>query len=402
MKRLRDPNWVLIFLFVALIFGVPLTQTFMEMRQEEGVMALELFSDRPTAQNLRAYEKKLEQTSWAGRLSRPVVQAAQFAWLKYGGEKVVAGNTGWYFFKPGLGYMLGRPDRAPAHVATNDAVAAIVDFRDQLATYGIHLMVMPIPNKESVYPDRLSSRGEQLRGVMAPRTRELLKELRAKNVEVVDWFDGFREARQGGLDAQTQLYLAQDTHWSPAGVALVAKHVARRLTELGWARPGAVDYHERVAPVKRTGDILHMLQTPGIERMVAPESVSAVQVVRGDDGQLYKDDPYAEILVLGDSFMRIYQEDQPNSAGFIAHLAKELKQPVLSFVNDGGGATLVREEVCARPIYFRNKKVVLWEFVERDIGLAIKGWARTKLPPPPSTNVVQQSSNLAQEVKGPE
>jgi hypothetical protein len=238
--------------------------------------------------------------------------------------------------------------------------------------------------------------------VMAPRTRELLKELRAKNVEVVDWFDGFREARESGLDAETPLYLAQDTHWSPAGVALVAKRVARRLTELGWARPGAVDYKERAAPVQRTGDILHMLQTPGIERMVAPESVPTVQVVRGDDGQIYKDDPYAEILVLGDSFMRIYQEDQPNSAGFIAHLAKELKQPVLSFVNDGGGATLVREEVCARPVYFRKKKVVLWEFVERDIGLAIKGWARTKLPPPPSANMGPEYSDPAKYVKAPE
>lgn len=402
MKRLRDPNWVLIFLFVALIFGVPLTQTVMEMRQEEGVIAMELFSERPTAENLRAYEKKLEQASWAGRLSRPIVQAAQFAWLKYGGEKVVAGNDGWYFFKPGLGYMLARPDRAPAHRATNDAVAAIVDFRDQLAANGIHLMVMPIPNKESVYPDRLSERGQQLRGVMAPRTRELLKELRAKNVEVLDWFDGFRKERESGRDAQTPLYLAQDTHWSPAGVALVAKHVARRLTELGWARPGAVDYLERPATVRRTGDILHMLQTPGIERMVAPASVSAVQVIRGDDGQLYKDDPYAEILVIGDSFMRIYQEDQPTSAGFIAHLAKELRQPVLSFVNDGGGATLVREEVCARPVYFRKKKVVVWEFVERDFGLAIKGWARTKLPPPTSTNVVQQSSRTGTDLKAPE
>jgi hypothetical protein len=89
---------------------------------------------------------------------------------------------------------------------------------------------------------------------------------------------------------------------------------------------------------------------------------------------------------MGDSFMRIYHTDIPNSAGFIAHLAKELKQPLMSIVNDGGGATLVREELSARPIFLNNKKVVVWEFVERDIGMAVKGWTRTRLPaiPPAS------------------
>ena len=42
-----------------------------------------------------------------------------------------------------------------------------------------------------------------------------------------------------------------------------------------------------------------------------------------------------------------------------------------------------REELRARPVFLHNKKVVLWEFVERDIGLGLKGWPRTVLPAPP-------------------
>ena len=103
-------------------------------------------------------------------------------------------------------------------------------------------------------------------------------------------------------------------------------------------------------------------------------------MIRDGGGELYKDAREAEILVLGDSFMRIYQQDQPSAAGFIAHLAKELKQPMMSLVNDGGGSTLVREELCTRPVFLKNKKVVLWEFVERDIGIGLKGWQRTPLP----------------------
>ncbi|HEV8541417.1 MAG TPA: hypothetical protein VGR78_03410 [Verrucomicrobiae bacterium] len=384
MKRFRDPNWVLIFLFLGITAAVPLIQILIEAREETGIRAFEVFNDWPTAVNLRAYERDLEKGAWAARLTRPWLQFAHFTWLREGGEKVVLGSPGWYFYKPGLRYMFTRPEEARAAVATNDPVAAIVNFRDQLAAYGIHLLVMPVPNKESIYPDRLSSRAENPRGVLAPRTRDVLERLRAASVEVVDLFKEFTEARrQSASKAEAPLYLAQDTHWSPAGVALAAKAATRQLTGLGWIQQGHIEYREKAASVQRLGDILRMMQAPVIERSLKPEGVSSVQVVRCDNAQLYQDEAEAEVLVLGDSFMRIYQTDEPNSAGFIAHLAKELKQPMMSLVNDGGGSTLVREELGSRPAFLKNKKVVLWEFVERDIGLGLKGWQQTRLPPAP-------------------
>ena len=387
MKRLRDPQWVLILMFVGMIAGVPLIQLVIEVRQEDGVRALDVFGQRPTAANLRAFERSLEAANWAARVSRPWLQFAHFAWFKDGGEKVVLGSSGWYFYKPGLNYMLARPDRTESATAAHDPVAAIVDFREQLAAQGFRLLVMPVPNKDSIYPDRLTSRAAPGRAVLAPRTQQVLDGLRAAHVEVVDLFEVFAEARrQSGATPEEPLYLAQDTHWSPAGVELAAKAAARRLTELGWIQPGKTVYREQPAPVQRLGDLVRMLQVPMIERSVKSESVPCVQVVREDNRTPYKDGAEAELLVLGDSFMRIYQQDEPTSAGFIAHLAEELKQPLMSLVNDGGGSTLVRQELRARPVFLRNKKVVLWEFVERDIGLGIEGWKRVPLlaAPPPS------------------
>lgn len=381
MKRLRDPNWVLIFLFLGILAAVPVIQTIEEASGDEGVIAFEVFSSWPTAENLRAFEHKLEAPSWLGQLSRPWLQFVNFTWLKEGGQKVVIGSQGWYFFKPGLAYMLSRNAPAKQPNATNDPVAAIVDFRDQLAARGVQLMVMPVPNKDSVYPDRLTSRARAMRGVMSPRTRKVLAGLRDAGVEVVDLFQEFKAARlRADANTETPLYLAQDTHWSPVGVKIAARSVAHRLIELGWVEPGRVDYREQPAPVNRMGDLLRMLESPPIERALHSETVPTVQVVRSENGQLYSDEPGAQILVLGDSFMRVYQTDAPNSAGFIAHLAEDLKQPMMSLVNDGGGATLAREELCARPVFLKNKKVVVWEFVERDIGLGIKGWRRTPLP----------------------
>jgi len=385
MKRLRNPQWFLILIFLGIIASVPLIQVLIEARQEDGVRVFEVFSQPPTAANLRAYERNLEGANWAAQISRPWIQFAQFAWLKDGGEKPVIGQEGWFFYKPGLSYMLARHERTKAASRTNDPLAAIVDFRDQLAAHGIRLVVMPVPNKESIYPDRLTSRAEPRRGVLAPRTRDLLDKLRAANIEVIDLFKEFVGARQQiGSIPQAPLYLAQDTHWSPGGVDLAAKVVARRLKELGWIDPGQVDYDDRSAPVRRLGDVLRMMQVPLIERRVSPETVPCVQLVRRDNGELYKDAPDAEILMLGDSFMRIYQQDEPGAAGFIAHLAQELKQPLISLVNDGGGSTLVRQELRGRPALLKNKKVILWEFVERDIGLGLEGWKLVALPSPVS------------------
>ncbi|MBX3743880.1 MAG: hypothetical protein KF833_01095 [Verrucomicrobiae bacterium] len=382
MNRLRDPRWSLILAFLAVIGGVPAVQLAIEAVRDDRFRVFDIVSQVPSAPNLRAYEHGLEEANWAARASRPWMQFAQFEWLRDGGSKAIIGQDGWYFYTPGLNYLLTRPSPTLRSGTTNDPLPAILDFRDQLAQRGIRLILMPAPNKESVYPDRLTPRSASLRAVMAPRTREVLDRLRAAGVEVIDLFELFARARaEDNPEAETPLYLAQDTHWSPAGVTLAAREAARRLLELGWVRQGQVRYDERPAPIQRLGDVLRMLQVPTISQHIAPEAVPTLQIIRSDSGEPYTDAAEAEILVLGDSFMRIYQQDEPGSAGFVAHLARELRQPLMALVNDGGGSTLVRRELRARPAFLRNKSVVLWEFVERDIGLGVQGWSLEPLPP---------------------
>ena len=86
------------------------------------------------------------------------------------------------------------------------------------------------------------------------------------------------------------------------------------------------------------------------------------------------------MLVLGDSFLRIYQTDNPNAAGFLAHLAKDLRRPVASIVNDGGASTLVRQQLSRNPDLLEGKKLVVWEFVERDLRFGMEGWQKIPIP----------------------
>ena len=367
--------------FLALLGSVGVIQWAVEVGRGERPQALDLFRHPPTAERLRAYEQALEDASWVAHRLRPWMLYAQFQLFHSAGEKALLGRQGWWYYRPGVQFLTQRADPGRHPDDVTQAVEAIVAFRDQLAARGLRLLVLPVPNKESVYPDRLTRRSGPWELPPGAETRRLMEALRASDVELLDLFTLFARARSEATVGTPALYLTQDTHWSPAGVALAARAVAQHVLRSGWVEAGSAVYELRPAPVQRVGDLLRMLQVPAIERTIAPEMIPCEQVLHGDPGEVYRDEPLARVLVLGDSFLRIYQTDEPGGAGFVAHLARELRQPLTSLVSDGGASTLVRQDLFRRPALLRNKQLVIWEFAERDIRLGTEGWQRVPLPP---------------------
>jgi hypothetical protein len=367
--------------FLAVLFALMLvipgvTQLSLELHRGQLPQALNLFTRPPAVSHLRAYEAALESESWLAARLRPWMQYARFVLLNDAGEKAVRGRDGWFFYKPGLKYLTQRMPLGPN---ADDPLPAILDFRDQLAARGVHLMVMPVPNKETIYPEQLSSRASSIPAAISDTTRSLLQRLKSAEVDVVDLFDLFGNSKPRLQDTNAW-YLATDSHWSPAGVEAAAREVGRRLLETQRVEQGSTEYNRQPAPIERLGDVVRMLDAPWIESRVGLERVLCTQVVHAATPELYKDDPSAQVLVLGDSFLRIYQQDEPGAAGFVAHLAMELRQPVASIISDGGASTLVRQELHRRPAFLRNKRVVVWEFVERDIRFGLEGWQHVPLP----------------------
>ncbi|MBN1344465.1 MAG: hypothetical protein JXQ73_17380 [Phycisphaerae bacterium] len=386
MSKGRGHQWLLVGAFLAVIFAVPLVQAAIEYRREGSVQFLDLFRERPTAKNLRAFEDDLEKQSWFAQTLRPWMAYWRFRLLRDAGEKAIVGRDGWWFYRPGVRYLIEPlKDDPKARTGQGPAVAAIVRFRDQLAERGIRLLVVPVPGKPSIYPDMLTARATDEPERVHQHTRRLVAALEQAGVEVVDPFDVLMHAREasssaGTTDDQGAVYMKRDTHWTQRGLSVVASAVADRLVALGWTRVGNVRYDLKPVCVKRLGDVVRMLRTPRIEASFVPQEFICGQVVRPETGEPYKDDPNAPILVLGDSFLRIYERDEPGSAGFIAHLARGLAQPLASIVNDGGASTLVRQEIPRKPELLSGKKVVIWEFVERDIRFGMEGWQDVELP----------------------
>jgi hypothetical protein len=376
LNIMRAPRLFVIATFLLMMAAPPLVQVVVEAARGERPSALWILTRRPTAANLRGYEKVLQDASVTARALRPVMQAAQYFAMRDAGEKALTGPGGWLFYRPGVSYLTQRP--GPGDSTVNDAMTAVLRFRDDLASRGIRLIVMPAPNKESVYPDQIVWSAAPPEQVISDETRVFLAQCKAAGVEVVDLFVHFGAARRA---SSAPLYLKQDSHWSPAGVDIAVSAVAGRILERGWLASGPIGYVARPAPVRELGDLVRMIRSPPIEAHAPPEAIATTQVVRRDTGALFTDDPSPEVLVIGDSFMRIYQRDQPGGAGFIAHLALALGSTVAGIYSDGGASTLVRQDLYRRPRLLSRAKVVVWEFVERDIRLGTEGWQIVPLPP---------------------
>jgi len=416
--------------FLAIIFGVPISQICIQLGHGQRVQFTDVFRYAPTEKNLRQFEQGLKDESWFEQRLRPLTQQFLFRLLGDTGSKADMGRDGWLFYRPDVRYVVepDRPDlgdsvgdwvQAPEGTYQDNVARAIVRFRDQLRDRNIELLVMPVPGKPSIYPEMMWRTSQREGKGLASPTLSLMEKLHAQGVEVVNLFNRFQQVRQN--TSKDYLYLAQDTHWTPEGARLAAESVAEKLQALGWAPQPTVEFRSRKVRVKRYGDVLEMIQPRASRRNVPAEEVNGDQVADNagrllTSSQAERPGTYrypggtVSLLVLGDSFCRIYQEREPRSlgeiigaagdassgnsraggtptrllpgsAGFPSYLAMALQAPLDFIVSDGGASTDVRRSLATNPEILEGKKVVVWEFVERDIQLGKAGWLDVALPP---------------------
>ena len=375
MKTHRRQAVCLIIIFLALIGLLAPVEIVLEWRAGDSPQIMELFRQAPTKASLKRLEQNLESRCLLGQAVRPWVQLSRSVLLQDMGDKAVLGRDGWLFYRPAVQYLI---EPCPPQTESGNTFDAIISFRNELAQRNIQLLVMPAPNKASVYPDKLAARAAQATGSVNATTGDILSKLKRAGVEVVDLCETYAKARRE-TDA-LEYYLAQDSHWSPEGMRRAAAVVARKLLESGWVERGTTTYQTRPMAIERYGDVLQMMRMPRMERLFEPEQIDCTQVVDAGTGRPYIDDPNSPVLVLGDSFLRIFERDEPGSGGFVAHLARYLGFGLTTVVNDGGASTLVRQHVAGKPALLEGKKVVIWEFVERDIRFGTEGWQVIHLP----------------------
>lgn len=347
---------------------------------------------------LRKYEKEMENSSIFAVAIRPVIRFANYAFFNDLGDKAILGKNGWMFYKPDVEYLY-KPSVTDirskvvdynSQPLKDDPVNAILNFKKQLAEMDIDLLVVIIPGKPSVYPDLINPNIRISEERKISHSTDIMKLLKEKGIEVIDLFHPFIQARQQDSLFGDSLYLRTDTHWKTRGLRIAASITAEAIKKKSWFNDNSmkVEYIIDSVEIYRNGDVGLMTKLPDfrihdLQLNLPLEKTKCYQVFsinRNDSGQLisktlYKDDyRKSRILILGDSFSRIYQTDEPRGAGWISHLAYEISEPVASIVNDGGASTIVRQTLSRKVSLLKGKKLVIWEFVERDLRFGAEGW----------------------------
>lgn len=351
-----------------------------------------------TSRYLRAFENKVEDENALVLAFRPKYQLAVWNVFNDPGEKVVlgAGEGRWLFYRQDVEFLVQPSPLDVRSAKLDNPIQAILKFRDQLKAKGVELLVVITPGKPSIYPERLTG----IDGLkFAGHGKAILDSLTKLGLNTVDLYTPLLSAKAD--DAKLgALYLDDDTHWTPRGAELAAGEIAKKvnaMVDAGQVNIGepSMDYVVSDSLADRMGDIGEMsglnkfnvfkaqqvtghvvAQQEISEHMEAPaDSLSDSTVVRDTVKTPFKDDfRKSKILILGDSFSRIYQTDSPVNAGWIAHFAKNISRPVSSIVSDGGASTLVREKLARKAGVLKGKKLLIWEFVERDLRFGAEGW----------------------------
>jgi hypothetical protein len=257
-----------------------------------------------------------------------------------------------------------------------DPVPAIVDFNNQLKGRGIQLLLVPVPSKAEIYPEKILPEVAISGKDPTPSLQLFYDELGAKGVEVLvlaRQFLAYRAKEEGAI------FCKSDTHWTGIGCVLAAQAIAERIRAKLTEQPSKTDYASNWINISIEGDLNGLCAdspTPGTE------NVRVRGVTDKATGSRIAPDSNSPVLLLGDSFTLVFHDFYAENAGLIDQLALELGFAPDVIGTRGSGATPVRISLFRRSSkdsdYLAKKKIIIWCFASREFTEAAQGWQ--KLP----------------------
>jgi hypothetical protein len=297
----------------------------------------------------------------------------------------LAGVDGWLFLTSELRFLsIARFWGEDAAKVSNspkpewaDPLPAITDFNDQLKKRGIELLLVPVPSKAEIYPEKILPGVDISGGDPNPSLQLFYDELRAKGVDVLVLAPRFLEYRAKEHEA---LFCKSDTHWTGLGCVLAAQAIAEKIRTKLTESPAKNDYASEWNNISIQGDLYGLLSADNSKS--GSEVVRIRSVTEKANGSHIASDPNSPVLLLGDSFTLVYHDFYAANAGLLDQLALELGFAPDTIGTRGSGATPVRISLFRRsakaPDYLAKKKIVVWCFASREFTEAAEGWQ--KLP----------------------
>src|SRR4051812_33938677 len=223
----------------------------------------------------------------------------------------VTGNDGWLFFGGelrllSLGKFWGDDARkvSRAHKPElADPLPAILDFQEQLKARGVELIVVPVPPKAAVYPEKIVSGSNAAANDPAPMLHRFYQELSAAGVDVLDLTATFVQNHD---HPKGPVFCRTDSHWSGIGCVLAAQAIAEKVRGKISKPAGGKEYVAEWKEAEREGDLASLVAQGG--RKPPPEKIAVQSVSEKGTGATVLDDANSPLLLIGDSHTLIYHD----------------------------------------------------------------------------------------------
>ena len=295
----------------------------------------------------------------------------------------ISGVDGWLFLDKELRHLCAPRfwNEIPAVEAdSNDPLPAILDFKEQLDKAGIELLLVPVPTKAAIYPDKLMSGNPtppEVPADLVKNDRDFYKLLESRGIKVLDLTETFLNARNAG---SPDLYCKTDTHWAPPGIQLASKTIAEKFKDAPWVKTQPNVKTQAVdVPLKIHGDLASAFVPPQTE---TEPLISRFIGLASSGGRAplpnAKDSP---IILLGDSHNLVFHSGGDMHAvgsGLSDQLSHELGFPLDVVAVMGSGATSARRNLARRKATLTGRRLLIWCFTSREFTQG-QGWAKVPL-----------------------
>jgi SGNH hydrolase-like domain, acetyltransferase AlgX len=328
------------------------------------------------ASQLAATELTANQQKFRSELARKFQTAETL------GTGAVAGEDGWLFLAADLrllsvGQFWAEAAMKVSHASKRgsaDPIPAILDFQAQLKQRGIELLLVPVPPKAVVYPEKIVPGYSGTTDDPAAYLHQFYEELRHRGVEVLDLTPLFSKNRE---NERGPAFCKTDTHWSGVGCVIAGQAIAQRVRAKIPLDSRGDSHTADWQQIEFSGDLVRLL--PADSPKPGPEKIDVRRITDQVTGTTVQPDAESPLLVLGDSHTLVFHDFLSERAGLIDQLAKELGFAPDLIGTRGSGATEVRISLYRRsnkfPGYLAKKKMIIWCFAAREF-IEAAGWEK--------------------------
>ena len=324
-------------------------------------------ANRAALHGIGEFESTLEDSSALVEAVRPATLDALLRFGGAGSEEAYVGRDGWLFYRPDVDALMQPSSKLKT------AAHGLAAFAADLAGRGIRLVFVATPGKASIHPEKIAHRAgdaplmpagwDGFAGLLteAWKKETSVRGLPEQPAPVI--IDPSKELREQARASGQPQYLVNDSHWSPAGMELVAAAIVGELgSDANSEAPVATD------EIKAVGDTARMLELPGGSPILQKQRVVTAPV------QGWAPDRNSPVLMLGDSYTNIYSSEDlgwGTQAGLAERVSHRLGAPVDRLSRNDAGAREARRMLAVAaaqdPDWLKGKDVLVWQLSLREV-----------------------------------